>query len=153
MWGPRSIIQGKAKKFRWPLWNYIWGQRSKVNFQGQLPAISCPSSLLIWAFVFSCSNSISFTLQIYWQILLHNICQTLVPYWQLGFYTSTLQPWQLYQRGNEILAVYISPQSPPLLLDASACSLHSARMCSCCCANTCKCSIFIWSLSVVPSIW
>ena len=47
---------------------------SKVNYHFKPPqAISCPSSLLIWAFVFSHSNSISFTLQIYWQILLHKI--------------------------------------------------------------------------------
>ena len=39
---------------------------SKVNYHFEPPpAISCPSSLLIWPFVFSRSNSISFTLQIY----------------------------------------------------------------------------------------
>ena len=35
MWGPRSIIQGKAKNFS-DLYeitlHYIWGQRSKVNY-------------------------------------------------------------------------------------------------------------------------
>ena len=43
MWGPRSIIQGKAKNFG-DLYeitlHYIWGQRSKVNFQGQLSKVS-----------------------------------------------------------------------------------------------------------------
>ena len=48
MWGPRSIIQGKAKNFG-DLYeitlHYIWGQRSKVNFQGQLSKVSKAKNL------------------------------------------------------------------------------------------------------------
>ena len=70
-------VQGQLSKEKQKI--SVKGPRSisKVNYHFEPPpAISSPSSLLIWAFVFSCSNSISFTLQIYWQILLHKTWHT-----------------------------------------------------------------------------
>ena len=161
MWGPRSIIQGKAKNFNDLLWNYTsLHLRSKV--QGQFPRSIIISNhhqpspvpqVFLFGHLFS-SAVIPFPshykyIDKYYCIRSDTDISSVltISVLHVNFAALTVIP----KREWNTCTLY-RPSKSSLLLDASACSLHSARTCSCCCANTCKFSIFIWSLSAVPSI-